>query len=213
MPYTTLVAGTTITASWANASVRDQAIVPFASAAARDSAITAPIEGMIAYQSDVNWFTFYTGARWAHLPGTVIVRANRTTTSTTTTTEVGVVRTSIAVKSGQVYLIATSPLRLNSTVSGDYVFARVRYTTDGSTPGTSSTVLSTIIAGTGLSSSSVPFMAKYVAASDHTFAPILTCGRFAGTGTISLIGDATTPDIDLMVIALGTDPGDTGTDI
>ena len=49
MPYTTLVAATTITASWANSSVRDQTVVPFATAAARDAAITSPVAGMVEY--------------------------------------------------------------------------------------------------------------------------------------------------------------------
>lgn len=48
MPYTTLVSGTTITASWANSSVRDQVVTPFATTAARDSAITVPVNGMVA---------------------------------------------------------------------------------------------------------------------------------------------------------------------
>jgi hypothetical protein len=51
MAYTTLVSGTTITASWANASVRDQAVSPFASTGARDSAITSPVVGMVSYIS------------------------------------------------------------------------------------------------------------------------------------------------------------------
>lgn len=69
MPYTTLVAGTTITASWANANVRDQTIPVFASAASRDSAVTSPIEGMHAYTSDTNTLWFYTGSAWLFLKG------------------------------------------------------------------------------------------------------------------------------------------------
>ena len=69
MPYTTLVAGTTITASWANANVRDQTIPVFASAASRDSAVTSPIEGMHAYTSDTNTLWFYTGTAWLFLKG------------------------------------------------------------------------------------------------------------------------------------------------
>ena len=49
MPYTTSVAGTVITAAWANANVRDQAVTPFASAAARNSAISSPVVGMVEY--------------------------------------------------------------------------------------------------------------------------------------------------------------------
>lgn len=49
MPYTTLVSGTTITSSWANENVRDQVVTPFASSAARSSAITSPVAGMATY--------------------------------------------------------------------------------------------------------------------------------------------------------------------
>lgn len=48
MAYTTLVAGTNITSSWANASVRDQVVSPFGSTAARTAAITGPIAGMVS---------------------------------------------------------------------------------------------------------------------------------------------------------------------
>lgn len=64
MPYTTLVAGTTITASWANASVRDQTVTPFATAAARTSAVTAPVEGMLSYRTDADVFEGYDGSGW-----------------------------------------------------------------------------------------------------------------------------------------------------
>lgn len=64
MPYTTLVAGTTITASWANASVRDQVITPFADTTARDAAITAPVDGMYAHLTGSDTLTGYTGAAW-----------------------------------------------------------------------------------------------------------------------------------------------------
>lgn len=67
MAYTTLVAGTTITAAWANASVRDQSVSPFASAAARSSAITSPVEGMVSHLNDVNSLGVYSGSVWSTL--------------------------------------------------------------------------------------------------------------------------------------------------
>jgi len=59
MPYTTVVAGTTITASWGNASVRDQVVTPFATAAARSSAITSPVDGMLSSITGVNGLDYY----------------------------------------------------------------------------------------------------------------------------------------------------------
>lgn len=64
VPYTTSVAGTTITASWANANVRDQVITPFASASARDAAITSPVTGMYADLADVGLICRYDGSGW-----------------------------------------------------------------------------------------------------------------------------------------------------
>lgn len=49
MAYTTVVAGTTITATWGNADVRDQVIVPFTSTTSRDATITSPVVGMVEY--------------------------------------------------------------------------------------------------------------------------------------------------------------------
>lgn len=68
MPYTTVVAGTTITATWANANVRDQGVTPFASAAARTSAITTPVAGMVTVLTDTDRVDFRTSAgAWRRL--------------------------------------------------------------------------------------------------------------------------------------------------
>lgn len=85
MPYTTLVGGTTILASWANASVRDQSVTPFASAAARTSAITSPVDGMVSALTDSDSLWYYNGAAWV-TPNTLYVRktANESVTSSTT---------------------------------------------------------------------------------------------------------------------------------
>jgi len=47
MPYTTINSGDYITSDWANTNVRDQVVTPFASTAARTSAITVPVAGMV----------------------------------------------------------------------------------------------------------------------------------------------------------------------
>jgi hypothetical protein len=64
MPYTTVVAGTTITASYGNANIRDQVVTPFASASARTSAITSPVEGMLSYRADEKVFEGYNATSW-----------------------------------------------------------------------------------------------------------------------------------------------------
>jgi hypothetical protein len=64
MPYTTIVAGTYATASWANANVRDQTIAQFDSTTDRDSAITSPVEGMVCITQDSGLMWIYTGSAW-----------------------------------------------------------------------------------------------------------------------------------------------------
>lgn len=89
MPYTTLVSGTTITSSWANANVRDQVVTPFASASARTSAITSPVEGMVTYLADSDTLWIYTGSAWipaVATPNPVGVSQAATSSGSDTTT-------------------------------------------------------------------------------------------------------------------------------
>lgn len=67
MPYTTPATGTAITVSYATANIRDQVVTPFASATARDSAITSPLQGMVEHLNDVNRLTKYSGSAWEQL--------------------------------------------------------------------------------------------------------------------------------------------------
>jgi hypothetical protein len=64
MPRKTFVTGTVLTASDVNTFLMNQSVMVFASAAARNTAITSPTEGMIAYLSDSNALTLYDGAAW-----------------------------------------------------------------------------------------------------------------------------------------------------
>ncbi len=216
MPYTTVVAGTVITASWGNM-VRDQLVTPFADDTTRDAQIplASRAEGMLAYLQDVDQYCWWDGSRWATLPGTVVARGNRTTSSGTTTSEVGVLRLDdVPLKQGQMYLVQTSALSIASTTSGDGIGATLRYTIDGSTPDpTASTRLASVHALAGGSSPALPLIGKYIPAADLSFSVVLTIVRWSGTGTVQMFADANHPDIDLMIIAAGADPGDTGTDI
>ena len=70
-----------------------QGVLVFASAAARDAAITSPQEGQIAYLKDTNGTTYYTGSAWAALVPTsfgkvlqVVQATSSTSTSVTSTT-------------------------------------------------------------------------------------------------------------------------------
>jgi hypothetical protein len=59
-----------------------QNIWVFASAAARDAAVTAPSEGNFAYLKDTNTTTYYTGSAWTNLDTTGMVNPMTTTGDT-----------------------------------------------------------------------------------------------------------------------------------
>ena len=67
MPYTTLVAGTTITAAWANTNVRDQVVSTFVDSAARTTAIGSPVEGMLSFLTGSNRADVYNSSSWSSL--------------------------------------------------------------------------------------------------------------------------------------------------
>jgi hypothetical protein len=83
--YNTVVSGTAITATWGN-QVRDQEVSVFASAAARDSAITSPVSGMYATTTDTGFLWRYNGSKWMRGPETVMKTADEQRASTTTLT-------------------------------------------------------------------------------------------------------------------------------
>jgi hypothetical protein len=61
--FNTVVSGTAITTTWGN-QVRDQLITPFASVAARTSAVTSPVDGQVTYRTNDDVFEVYNGTSW-----------------------------------------------------------------------------------------------------------------------------------------------------
>jgi len=145
----------------------------------------------------------------------IIARHRRTTTSTTTTTEVGVVRLDdVPVIGGRLYHIYTSTIQLASSVNNDGLAANLRFTADGSTPTTSSTVMTSfrdqqVNATTGFTG---VISIIYAPASDLALSLLLTVARITGTGNAQMSGSATFP-VDLVIEDIGIDPGSTGTNI
>jgi hypothetical protein len=87
--FKTFVAGEILTAADTNDFLM-QGVLVFASASARNSAITSPVEGQFAYLSDTNILTFYNGTAWEEFstdPKDAVVSA--TTGSPTITTPSG----------------------------------------------------------------------------------------------------------------------------
>ena len=67
MSYKIWASGDVLTASDVNTYLMQQAVTFFASSAARDAAITSPVEGMVAYLEDTNIYTWYSGSAWGNL--------------------------------------------------------------------------------------------------------------------------------------------------
>lgn len=147
----------------------------------------------------------------------ILARGRRTTASTGTTTEVGVIRLDdIPIVGGRLYEISSSTVTPDTGTNGDMTNVRIRYTTDGSTPSTSSTVLPGAIGQVRLDDASngeaLVVKTFYAPASDETLSLLLTVGRSSGSGTITLFADGVF-ETHLVVKDVGVDPGDTGTDI
>lgn len=67
MPFKTFTAGSLGTASDVNTYLMEQSIATFSSAGARNSAITSPKNGQVAYISSSKSFTYYDGTGWQQL--------------------------------------------------------------------------------------------------------------------------------------------------
>lgn len=83
MPYTTSVAGTTITASWANANVRDQVVTPFANYSTLTATVTAPVAGMVQVTNSDGTLWRYSGSAWVPVTPHVCTSASRPGSSLT----------------------------------------------------------------------------------------------------------------------------------
>ena len=76
--FKTFTTGEVLTAADVNGYLM-QGVLVFASAAARDAAITSPQEGQFAYLKDTNVTTYYTGSAWTNLDTTGMTNPMTTT--------------------------------------------------------------------------------------------------------------------------------------
>lgn len=67
MAYKLFANGYTLNASELNTYLMNQSVMVFASATARDAALTAPTEGMLVWLEDSNKYVYYTGSAWSDL--------------------------------------------------------------------------------------------------------------------------------------------------
>ena len=202
--------------------VMRSAMPRFASAAERTAAYATlgitPTRGATCWLDSALRCEVYVGANgWAALPGTILKRGRRSTSSSGTTTEVGVLRLDdLPIIGGQAYNIWTSALAPDTTVANDVMTAKIRYTTDGSTPTTASPILSAsksqVRQPDASNGESVSIACTYQPTNNETLSLLLTVARTAGTGTVLLFADGDF-GIELVVQAGGFDTGDEGTEI
>lgn len=65
--FKTFNVGEVLTATNVNTYLMQQAVMVFADASARSTAITAPSEGMVTYLTDTNTLWFYDGSGWVEI--------------------------------------------------------------------------------------------------------------------------------------------------
>lgn len=149
------------------------------------------------------------------LAGRCIGRGRRLSNSSTTTTEIGVLEVDdIPIKAGRLYRIESSSVLLVTSVANDTAVARIRITTDGSTPTTSSTLLTQSAERIEVTANGgyAHVVGTYAPAVDETLSVLLSVARASGTGNISMNFSSLVP-IEVWVMDMGEDPGDTGVDI
>ena len=148
-----------------------------------------------------------------------IARARRVTDSsaTTSTTEVSVVRlANIPIIGGKLYRV-TYTCNGDVATNADSLRAVLRYTTDRSTPSTSSTILPGSGREVEITDAAI-FEAlcaetDYTPAADEWLSLLLTIRHNQGTSSSVLKGDTSVFMTQIYVDDMGDDPGNTGTNL
>jgi len=146
--------------------------------------------------------------------GSVVARGDRQTNSTAASAEQSVLRLdNVPLVNGRVYWIGTNPLVTDVTVNNDAprVFIRIN------TAGTATTASTNIALNQSRTADqtigellSVGLM--YTPGATVTASILLSHSRASGTGNVQILGSSTIP-IQMWVVDLGDDPGDTGVDL
>lgn len=154
----------------------------------------------------------------AAIVGGIIARGNRGsvstgTTATAATSAQGVLRLSCPMLSGRAYKVEALPFGVYCTAAAT-VGAQLTYTTNGTTPAATSTLLKfgQRQVPTASEVQTLDISGIYVPSSDLTFGVLLSLWRVSGSGTAQMYGASTWP-IELLVTDLGVDTGDVGVDI
>jgi hypothetical protein len=190
--FKTFTTGEVLTAADTNGYLM-QGVLVFASAAARDAAITSPQEGQFAYLKDTNVTTYYTGSAWANLDTTGMTNP-MTTTGDTIYSSSGSTPARLGIGStGQVLTVAGGIPSWAAPAGGGKVLKVVMGTINSET-----TTTSTSLVDTGLTATITPTSATskvLVLVSHNGVTPDTTSGQtvklalFRGASEISKITD------------------------
>lgn len=174
----------------------DTRLIPrFASSAARDAAITAPIEGQLNYRSDTDRLERYTGSAWVPVGGGVYVSHEEVTTgvvNSASTTEVLVKSMTFTAVVGVRYRYEVAGVYFG-TVAADQLGLRVRYAAGA-------TVTSAGTLAGGDSAVDIATASRYFTLALARWLPSGLTGQYTvglfirrtgGTGTVSVEATAT----------------------
>jgi len=116
-----------------------QGVWVFASAAARDAAVTSPQEGNFAYLKDTNETTYYTGSAWATVGGGSSFNGARVfdsgTQSISNATNTAITFNSESYDTNSYHSTVTNTSRLTVPSTGYYLFSAQMFTDANATGG------------------------------------------------------------------------------
>lgn len=178
--FKTFTTGEVLTASDTNGYLM-QGVNVFASAAARDAAITSPQEGQFAYLKDTNVTTYYTGSAWANLDTTGMTNP-MTTTGDVIYSSPGSTPVRLGIGStGQVLTVSGGlPSWATAASAFDPLFnlkPTGYYVRNGA---------SVAVGNTTFTNNVAYYMPVYLSASSYDRISIQTNASFSGTATIRL---------------------------
>jgi hypothetical protein len=128
--YRTFNTGDVLTAAQVQYYLQNQSIMYFATAAARDTALTAGIlqEGMFAYLADSNTIVFYDGSSWKNLFSSQTLTSPKETNVVSATAATGTVNVDVSTSSVLIYTTNASGnwtlnVRGNNTTTLDSIMS------------------------------------------------------------------------------------------
>lgn len=149
------IPGEVLTAANVQDYLQDQAVMVFASAAARTSALASPTEGMVSYRTDANIVEVYDGSAWKQFGATTggilqVVTAQITTPTTTSSTSFvnTAVTASITPKSTASTVLILVSSQTETPANNNLYYTLYRGTVAGTNLGQASTGMGNHGAGT-----------------------------------------------------------------